>query len=134
MHWERWCGTLLMVPYHLTPASASAPIISNDLNLSFSVTCILILLAHFLKYSSLQVPEKILVWSVHVLTAILTIVKPVYLYDVHCIQELYKKISEGYSTSFPAKVCYILHVYIEKIVLVCLNFMCLSISSLLCCC
>ena len=67
-----------------------------------------------LKYSSLQVPEKILVWSVHVLTAILTIVKPVYLYDVHCIQELYKKISEGYSTSFPAKVCYILHVYIGK--------------------
>lgn len=52
----------------------------------------------------LQVPVKVLEWSVQLLSMILTVVRPVYLYDLACIQELFNKTSQGFTQTIPDKV------------------------------
>ncbi|KAF6027108.1 XPO6 [Bugula neritina] len=48
-------------------------------------------------------PTKILEWTVQLIHSILVTVRPVYLYDVPSVQQLYSKVTQGYASSLPSK-------------------------------
>ncbi|XP_067938254.1 exportin-6-like [Watersipora subatra] len=90
--YTHWIAQYYLESYHKTPAREKCAELITTI-----VTAILPTVDHL-------APGKILEWTVQLIASILTTVRPVYLYDVPCVQELYRKISQGYSSSLPIKV------------------------------